>query len=1060
MRSIHAIIIACSLASRISAAPTVTSPETYQAAGSDQRIYRGTLELPAQGIWSVKDRDSSLFVVPPDTAYDQMIGRRMSEALFKKNLDAGRNGLTAIRWACQQYARDHHETGPTSTEDLDDKHYSYALKRFNQSPWEELPHGKTIEDGPFYFLIPDVPFKFTDDTSRVERTNRTELAFELHPYVNDGKHWVCYTDGSCERATVDAELMQKYGQEIQPVFEQPPYLDQLPANFTYSIFAVSSPGNRLEDQQNIVLKNSHSDKTLDLSWDLSSAAPGDESLQQELRKFNVLKWRSYTSASVSPVLKTWMALTGKETVRPRRSSGEETSILGVMGGYAAIRETFQMQQLNTDSSAGPAGDIPLSKLSGAEVESHPFEKMLDGNPGGRLALADYAPCDDLFVYMAQPQTLLSMLNGGADFISELGGTMTGNRVKYYLKERYLKRFGLTDEWLQDFLESGTVEECALLAPDLFFLNGTEITVISRLSNPDALKPLLMMIGVDVSEKSAFASVISSPNGPTYWALCDDLLIVSTGQTELNRVLTLRQNGGEGSMGQSAEFRYMLTQLPLEEQTQAYAYCSDPFIRRLVSPQTKIGQLRRMEAVKKMTVLTSGALLAKYDGYSLQSIEALEAQGYLPKGYDIDPAEYSLDAHLAAHSDTYGTLANLKPIESVPVDLVTTNEAHAYEAYVRNYTRFWRQFFDPIAIRLNKDASGEQEASIFILPLLDSSIYNGIRDSLTSREDGTSLKIPRFKPDPVLQFSINLKDEVWSNIAEGLDEVMNQLWDIESAILDDLGPGVHLSMNDGDPVIALGSGDFLGAFGANAQMMNEEEMFMIPVLLSVLTRPCTIAVETSDPEKTIMHLRHAAETVPSPKSLLGGELYSEIYQIEGRDEWVCLFDLMGVLKLRYGLEVKDGFLLIRNVPWSSQDRVVNVETSDLNAAQLKLWPAACKLQLPGLFASSAEKERAAAFQGFGFLYPLIASGCAGMENVLDEHLKLFGYTLRKAEQDDWSWTGGTLESRRYGSIFHKKQAAYNETTGDFGLLECINDLSIQMQFEQDGLRAEIRWNPRK
>ena len=35
------------------------------------------------------------------------------------------------------------------------------------------------------------------------------------------------------------------------------------------------------------------------------------------------------------------------------------------------------------------------------------------------------------------------------------------------------------------------------------------------------------------------------------------------------------------------------------------------------------------------------------------------------------------------------------------------------------------------------------------------------------------------------------------------------------MLDDLGPGLHLAVHDADPVIALGSGDLLGAFGSNS-----------------------------------------------------------------------------------------------------------------------------------------------------------------------------------------------------------------------------------------------------
>lgn len=209
----------------------------------------------------------------------------------------------------------------------------------------------------------------------------------------------------------------------------------------------------------------------------------------------------------------------------------------------------------------------------------------------------------------------------------------------------------------------------------------------------------------------------------------------------------------------------------------------------------------------------------------------------------------------------------------------------------------------------------------------------------------------------------------------------------------------------------------------------------------------------------MHLRHASEMVPASASSWEDGIRSEIYQIGNRDSWVCLFDIMGMVQLRYGLEVKDGFLLIRNIPWSSRDRIERVENAALNGMELKVWPSACDLQLPGLFATAAEKERDAAFQGMGFLYPLITSSHASMDNVFDEHRKLFGFAPRQSAGDEWRWVDGTIESRLYGSVFNKKQPGYPEGEKGFGLMGCVEDLSVQMQFEDTGLRTSIRWKAR-
>ena len=82
MKRIHVIVGVCSLAGLLYAEPAVTDSHSYQAEGSTKRMYRGKVELPAQGVWQVDGGSSSLFLIPPDEVYDQLMGRRMAEVAF------------------------------------------------------------------------------------------------------------------------------------------------------------------------------------------------------------------------------------------------------------------------------------------------------------------------------------------------------------------------------------------------------------------------------------------------------------------------------------------------------------------------------------------------------------------------------------------------------------------------------------------------------------------------------------------------------------------------------------------------------------------------------------------------------------------------------------------------------------------------------------------------------------------------------------------------------------------------------------------------------------------
>jgi len=262
------------------------------------------------------------------------------------------------------------------------------------------------------------------------------------------------------------------------------------------------------------------------------------------------------------------------------------------------------------------------------------------------------------------------------------------------------------------------------------------------------------------------------------------------------------------------------------------------------------------------------------------------------------------------------------------------------------------------------------------------------------------------------------------------------------------------VHDADPVIALGSGDLLGGFGGG---VGGGEELLYPMILSVLTRPCTIAIETGNPAKTATYLRNAVDSYAAAQGW--EEMSSELYQVGDGDSWVCLFDIMGMVKMRFGLEVKDDFLLIRNIPWSNKDQIQSVETAELNAAMLKVFPSAGKLQLAGLHSTASEKNRTAALQGMGLLFPLVQSGGITVAEAGELHMKLFGYTPYQPSNDRWSWKDMAMESEVYGAVHKKKQPAYTDGDTDFGLMESIEVLEMQMQFEDTGLRTKLKWKTR-
>jgi hypothetical protein len=116
-------------------------------------------------------------------------------------------------------------------------------------------------------------------------------------------------------------------------------------------------------------------------------------------------------------------------------------------------------------------------------------------------------------------------------------------------------------------------------------------------------------------------------------------------------------------------------------------------------------------------------------------------GKLPQGHDhilavtgMNPGElfapdgnaifWDNEQKLAA-SSVYNTQHFATPLIEIPIDNVTQTEAREYEQFRLQYLGLWRQFFDPIGIRLSLKPN-QVKTEIYILPLVRTTQYNELR----------------------------------------------------------------------------------------------------------------------------------------------------------------------------------------------------------------------------------------------------------------------------------------------------------------------------------------------
>jgi hypothetical protein len=230
-----------------------------------------------------------------------------------------------------------------------------------------------------------------------DTANKQVLAVELRPYVDDGKHWVTFTDGSSSREPIDPALVKKHNLTIRPVTtrQNGQATDPLPGELTYRIVAVRPQGAMTPVP--LVFRCSPSGARVSVTWSLADARADEKAVMADLKAGRAGAWMPYVTASDSIVMNTWLGALDDRGAASGRNRGPTTSLFGLFGGRAAMMETFQLQGVGAAADNPAQRTIPLNTLKGVEVKSHPYEEMLKGEKGGELALAGCVPCDRVFV---------------------------------------------------------------------------------------------------------------------------------------------------------------------------------------------------------------------------------------------------------------------------------------------------------------------------------------------------------------------------------------------------------------------------------------------------------------------------------------------------------------------------------------------------------------------------------------------------------------------------------------------------------------------------------------
>jgi hypothetical protein len=483
----------------------------------------------------------------------------------------------------------------------------------------------------------------------------------------------------------------------------------------------------------------------------------------------------------------------------------QVNVFSIFSGSLAVQESLQLDAMGADEGVPtdeqlpqdrqgprplgaqptdvPRDSVPVSELVGPTIKSHPWREMLAGRKPEVTGLALQVPADFYFVSFRSVNKLIDAADltnlWGAHLLNQANRDAKTQLVNDRLREQLAVD---VNPALRPFYDA-VVDEVAIVGSDLFVRTGSDVTVLFHAKQPAVLRAQMDQFLTNAALRDGAVRTSGQYLGVEYEHVATpdrrihvysaypapELHVRSNSRAALERVLesiTGRDAGGEPvvRLGETDEFRYVRTLMPQgAAEEDGLIYLSDPFVRKLMGPKLRLTERRRMVCYNHLRMIGHAGLMHRTQtgrmATSLADLaEADCAPGVYGQGKFTCPEHgaYTLAADgLTGVCSRHGYASYLTPCLEVENTHVDEAEAEAYRQFLQEYNSYWRQFFDPIAIRLQITPE-RYRAETIVLPLIDNSIYTGLSLALGGEpEPLDELPVPRRN---IFSFAVRLNKE--------------------------------------------------------------------------------------------------------------------------------------------------------------------------------------------------------------------------------------------------------------------------------------------------------------
>lgn len=343
-------------------------------------------------------------------------------------------------------------------------------------------------------------------------------------------------------------------------------------------------------------------------------------------------------------------------------------------------------------------------------------------------MAHHVPEECFYIRFAQFPNYLWLRKLLEEFGGDLSRMVMLRGTDSQLNQIVESQLGLRESALSSLLGPQVISDIAMIGSDTYLKEGAAIGILFEAKNnllTGELKKQRMLRVEELKDAGATEETIQIDGHDVSFASTTDNRLrsfyVSTGKYHL--VTNCRQiakrflqcEDGVRTLGDSAEFRFARSLMPLGEDNTLFIYLSRRFFEGLLSPQYQIEVPRRLRAVTDLQLTELATLAAVAEGYDDQPLtmqRLVELNLLRDKVDKRNDGSRNVTIGNRQVDSVRGARGTFLPVPDTPLANITREERKQFQKTVDFHQSRWQQM-DPVLIGLRRTALDGQTERVEI-----------------------------------------------------------------------------------------------------------------------------------------------------------------------------------------------------------------------------------------------------------------------------------------------------------------------------------------------------------